>query len=273
MIATQEPNNQAASTSSSPVYQQVPSSHVPKRKISSTNKRKTKRIFAETPRDVSESPEFHIEEAEVAMEVQEQPEGPDFHMKDAEGALERSLNNQRVQNSIWKMLRVLGRFRNRVYPRGPYTSRNIPFTGNEGMQQPLSPNPTAEDFFKLYINEDIIDHIVTQQYIEREQNNLRPHSVVTQWKPTDRQEMIAFLAMLIMMGIIHEPRINMYWSKDSLLSTPVFGQLMGRDISIYLLLLRFLHFANNRDYNAADPNRDKLYKIREVSDMIKRRCS
>ena len=91
------------------------------------------------------------------------------------------------------------------------------------MQQPLPPNPTEEDFFKLYINEDIIDHIVTQtnlyaqQYIEREQNNLRPHSVVKQWKPTDRQEMIAFLAMLIMMGIIHKPRINMYWSKDSLL--------------------------------------------------------
>ena len=165
-------------------------------------------------------------------------------------------NNQRFQNSVWKMLRVLERSRsnqrvhnpreelveiggdynlqwNRIYPRGPYTPRNIPFTVNEGMQQPLPPNPTPEDFFTLYTNEDIIDHIVTQtnlyaqQYIEREQNNLRPHSVVKQWKPTDRQEMVAFLAMLIMMGIIHKPKINMYWSKDSLLLTPVFGQLMG----------------------------------------------
>ena len=46
---------------------------------------------------------------------------------------------------------------------------------------------------------------------------------------------------------------------------------MGKDR--FLLLLSFLHFTNNRDYNAADPNRDKLNKIREVSDMIKRRCS
>ena len=60
------------------MYQQVPSSHVPKRKISSTNERKTKRRFSETPRDVSEGPEFHIEEAEVAMEIQEQSEGPEF---------------------------------------------------------------------------------------------------------------------------------------------------------------------------------------------------
>ena len=221
-----------------------------------------------------------MEDAEGAREVQEQPEGPEFHMEDAEGAREVQEQSEgpQPQGRAGRDRRRLQLWQwNRIYPRGPYTPRNIPFTGNEGMQQPLSPNPTAEDFFKLYINEDIIDHIVTQtnlyaqQYIEREQNNLRPHSLVKQWKPTDRQEMIAFLAMLIMMGIIHKPRINMYWSKDSLLSTPVFGQLVGRDR--FLLLLRFLHFANNRDYNAADPNRDKLYKIREVSDMIKRRCS
>ena len=70
------------------MYQQLPSSHVPKRKISSTNERKTKRRFAETPRDVSEGPEFRIEDAEVAMEILEQPEGPEFHVEDAEGARE-----------------------------------------------------------------------------------------------------------------------------------------------------------------------------------------
>ena len=166
---------------------------------------------------------------------------------------------------------------NRIYPRGPYTPKNIAFTGHEGIQVPLPPNPTAEDFFKLYITEDIIDHIVTQtnlyahQYIDREQHNLRPHSLVKQWKPTDRQEMITFLAMLILMGIMHKSRISMYWSTDTLVSTPIFSQLMGRDR--FLLLLRFLHFADNRNYNPNDPDRDRLYKVREVTDMIKRRCS
>ena len=175
MIATKESDNQAASTSSSPVYQQLTSSHVPKRKISSTNKRKTKRRFAETPRDVSEGPEFCMEDAEGARVVQEQPEGPQ-----PQGRAGR--DRRRLQ--LWQW--------NRIYPRGPYTPRNIPFTGNEGIQQSLPPNPTAEDFFKLYINEDIIDHIVTQtnlyaqQYIEREQNNLRPHSLVNAME-TNRQ--------------------------------------------------------------------------------------
>ena len=44
---------------------------------------------------------------------------------------------------------------------------------------PLPRNPTAQDFFKLYITDQIIDHFVVQtnlyaqQFIEQHQNNLR----------------------------------------------------------------------------------------------------
>ena len=95
--------------------------------------------------------------------------------------------------------------------------------------------------------------------------------MVKEWKPTDRAEMLTFLTMLILLGIIHKPRITMYWAKDTLVSTPIFGQLMRRDR--FLLILRFLHFADNRNFNPTDPERDRLYKIREVSEMIKKRCS
>ena len=62
----------------------------------------------------------------------------------------------------------------------------------------------------------------------------------------------------------------MYWSKDSILATPIFNQVMRRDR--FLLLLRFLHFADNAQYNPADPDRDKLYKCRSIINMIKDRC-
>ena len=39
-----------------------------------------------------------------------------------------------------------------------------------------------------------------------------------------------------------------------------------------LLLLKFLHFADNLQYNAAGPERDKLYKLREVVNMMKDIC-
>ena len=140
----------------------------------------------------------------------------------------------------------------------------------------LPTNPTVEDFFKLYITEEMIDHLVVQtnlygrQFLDKEKDNLKPRSRVHEWKPTDRAEMLTFLAILILMGIVHKPRLPMYWSTDSILATPIFNQVMRRDR--FLLLVRFFHFADNTKYNPADPDRDKIYKIREVINMIKDRC-
>ena len=51
---------------------------------------------------------------------------------------------------------------NRILPGGVYTPRRINFTGEEQILKPLPPNPIAQDFFKLYIGEEIVAHIVTQ---------------------------------------------------------------------------------------------------------------
>ena len=45
---------------------------------------------------------------------------------------------------------------------------------------------------------------------------------------------------------------------------------MSRDR--FLLLLRFLHFNDNDLYDANDPNRDRLHKIRPVVDLLKATC-
>ena len=82
--------------------------------------------------------------------------------------------------------------------------------------------------------------------------------------------MLTLMGILILMGIIHKPRMAMYWSTDDILATPLFNQVMRRDR--FLLLLRFLYFADNRQYNPNDPGRDKLYKLREIINMMKRRC-
>ena len=82
--------------------------------------------------------------------------------------------------------------------------------------------------------------------------------------------MLKLLAVLIFMGIIHKLRLTMYWSKDSILATPIFNQFMRRDR--FLFLVRFLHFADNTQYNPADPDRDKLFKLRLILNMIKDRC-
>ena len=141
---------------------------------------------------------------------------------------------------------------------------------------PLPRNPTAQDFFKWYITDQIIDHIVVQtnlyaqQFIEQHQNNLRPHSLVHQWKATDRAEILTLLAVVILMGVVHKPRFAMYWSTDSLISMSIFSQIISRDR--FFILMKNLHFADNNNINLADPDQDKFYKVREVVNMIKERC-
>ena len=58
--------------------------------------------------------------------------------------------------------------------------------------------------------------LYAQQFTEQEQNNLKPHSLVHQWKATDRAEILTLLAVVILMGVVHKPRFAMYWSTDSL---------------------------------------------------------
>ena len=125
---------------------------------------------------------------------------------------------QEVLQTIYKHKEGVGRNRdpnsqlwqwNQIYPRDDFSPKNIKFTGNEEILERLPRNATAEDYFKLCIDDKMIDYIVTQtnlyvaQYLEKEQGNLRPHSLVHEWKPTDTAEMFTLLVVLILMGIIH----------------------------------------------------------------------
>ena len=147
---------------------------------------------------------------------------------------------------------------NRIYPGDLFRPRNVKFTGEERILVPIPRNPTAQDFFKLYIADQIIDHIViqtnlyAQQFIEQHQNNLRPHSLVHQWKATDRAEMLTLLAVVILMGVVHKPRLAMYCSTDNPISTPIFSQIISRDR--FFILMRFLYFADNKNLNLTDPD-------------------
>ena len=97
-----------------------------------------------------------------------------------------------------------------------------------------------------------------EQFLDKERDNFRPHSVMRQWVPTSRNEMCAFLGLMMLMGIIYKPRIGMYWSNDELYSTPIFKSIVTRDR--FLLMIKFLHFADNTNYDANDPNRDKTFQ-------------
>jgi len=108
------------------------------------------------------------------------------------------------------------------------------------------------------------------QFIADNVGSLKPHSLVHQWKDTDKNEMAVLLGMMLHMGLVYKPRLSMYWSTDELFYTPIFSSVMPRDR--FLILIRFLHFADNSACDVSDPARDRLHKIRPVLDFVKRRC-
>ena len=79
--------------------------------------------------------------------------------------------------------------------------------------------------------------------------------------------MITFLALTLLMGILKKPEYQMYWSRDPLLQTPFFGATMTRE-KYLILLLQFLHFADNSQYDANDENWDRLFKIPPLIDYL-----
>lgn len=147
---------------------------------------------------------------------------------------------------------------------------DIPFTGQSGVQvdtQGFEPI----DYFTLFINDDLVNYLVTETNLFAEQficdNNLKRRSRVHEWYPTNPKEMKEFLGITFLMGIIQKPNIQMYWSNDPLYSTPIFKQVMKRDR--YLLLLKFLHFNDNDNMPGRDePNPNQLYKIRPLVDHL-----
>ena len=74
-----------------------------------------------------------------------------------------------------------------------------------------------------------------------------------------------FLGLVLLTRIIEKKSsLNSYWSRNSLLQTPFFGQCMSGDR--FLLITAFLHFNDNE----LRPNdcTDKIYKVRPVFEML-----
>lgn len=73
-----------------------------------------------------------------------------------------------------------------------------------------------------------------------------------------------FLALTILMGIVKKPELSDYWSTNVLLKGSLFNSVMPRNCC--QTILRFLHYADNSQFDPNDPNHDRLYKVRQLVD-------
>jgi hypothetical protein len=128
-------------------------------------------------------------------------------------------------------------------------------------------------------NHSVIDVLVreTNRYAEQcIAEKSRPPRVVSEharfksWIPVTRQEMLAFLGLILSMGVVKKPTYESYWENNSRswsMETPNFALVMSRNR--FQLILQFLHCNNNVDAVPCDqPGYDSLHKIIPVLDVI-----
>ena len=88
------------------------------------------------------------------------------------------------------------------------------------------------------------------------------------WTAVSVNEIKCFIGLLILMGIVQLPRLEMYWQTSSqLISTPSISGVMSRDR--FQQIYRFLHFADNSQQPpVGTPGHDKLFKVRVLLDLV-----
>lgn len=159
------------------------------------------------------------------------------------------------------------------HPGSSDTPFVYPFLGKTGKKFPEEKFQSAIDYFKLFFSEKLLQIVSdeTNRYAEQF-FELRPvlsskKSHSTEWTPTCPKEIIKFLGLILLMGHVDKDSIQDYWSTDELVETPIFRKIMARDR--FKMVLKFLHFSNNSEkLNTDNPFYDRLWKVREIFDLL-----
>lgn len=160
--------------------------------------------------------------------------------------------------------------RKRVYEwsdNRPATKRHHFVNTFSGLRVDFEESATHLDFFLYFISFEFVSAICTQinKYFTflTEKMTTVPMRLI-RWKPIEPPEFYCFLACSLLMPRSKKLAVNEYWSKDPLLQTPIFSDIMARDR--YKVILRLLHFSDN-----SATSQDILVKIRMIVEHTKKK--
>ena len=150
------------------------------------------------------------------------------------------------------------------------------FSGPTRLIRPPRPDRHPSEYIKLFITKDLVTNICyrtnlyAHQWIHSHEQYLmdKKRSAVHLWIKqckTFNKEFLAFLGVLLNMGLIRKPTISSYWDCTNLSQmTTWFVKHFGRER--FELLPKFLHFADNEEMpDTRDPSY-RLYKIQPLID-------
>ena len=157
---------------------------------------------------------------------------------------------------------VGGKWRKRV---GTTALAHI-YDGTPGIASPPPNVPSALELYDRFFTTDVWDLLVTETNrfaaLRTQTRHSRP------WKDTTVEELKAFIGILILMGIVRLPRLELYWSQSFPgIRTPGISDIMP--LVRFEQLFRFLHLCDNATrIPYGQPGYDKLYKVRKLLDLV-----
>lgn len=122
------------------------------------------------------------------------------------------------------------------------------------------------EIYRLFLTDELVEFIVveTNRFAKQCILSSSRKSRLKSWTDTNKEEILHFFSVVMVMGLNQLPTINSYWSKDSIFKNEFIANTMTRDR--FLLLFRCIHFCNNED-PLLDVT-DRLYKIRKPIEML-----
>ena len=137
---------------------------------------------------------------------------------------------------------------------------NYPLT--PGIKGPFPRNISPVQLFCRFFTDEVWDLLVTETN-RYSKLNFPKQRFARPWQDITVEDMKAFVGLLIIMGVLKLPRLEMYWQVESdVLRTPGISSVMSR--IQFEQIWRFLHLADNLQ----DDKTDKLFKVRHFIDLI-----
>nr|XP_046473271.1 piggyBac transposable element-derived protein 4-like [Neodiprion pinetum] len=149
-----------------------------------------------------------------------------------------------------------------------WTTKNAELTfhnfdlSNSGLQtENLQFSSTILHYFESFFSPDLVGFIVdkTNEYWARIVSDKTCRVKIG----TTVDELYCFLACTLLMSRNKKLALREYWSKDKLLKSDIFSEIMCRDR--YLVLLKMLHFSDDNQNSC-----DRLQKISSVSSRLQK---
>ena len=140
------------------------------------------------------------------------------------------------------------------------------FTGNYGPTSVLDANKEEIDFFNLIFPAILFEQIAreTNRYADSEQEK---NGDDPRWRATTPEEVRAYIAVQIIMGIIVVPTQDMYFSKDDLFRPTGINERFTRDRLDKLN--QYFHVADtSTNPPRRQPGHDKLAHIRPIMQVV-----